>query len=358
MDGPPEDIGRETTARRVVIHAPFGRDAFVLRELVEAAGLIPVPADDPDTLHGILAGDCGVLLVTEEGLGPRTGAMLADALADQPIWSALPVLALLSDVSRPPPALAALEACGARVEVIVLERPCSAVTISSALRSQSLSRERQHKVRDQIAELAESRSHLRFLLAELDHRSKNLLSKVLSILSLTRREATDLDSFAAAFDSRVRALAAAHDLLGGGDAAPASIRALVERALAAYLGDNGKRIEYEGPDLTLWSKGAMTLAMALYELATNAAKYGALSRPEGRVALTWRVEGDPAELFIEWRESGGPRVAVPTRSSFGTDLLRTITPADLNGEAEMIYAPDGLIWRLRAPYLHERDETR
>ncbi|MDT0684441.1 sensor histidine kinase [Roseicyclus sp. F158] len=357
MDGPPEDIGCEMAARRIVIHAPFGRDASVLHELVEAAGLIPVPADEPEALRRILDGECGVLLVTQEGLGPKTGAMLADVLADQPIWSALPVLALLSDVSRPPPALAALEAGAAGGEVIVLERPCRAVTIRSALRSQSLSRERQHKVRDQLAELAESRTHLRFLLSELDHRSKNLLSKVLSIFSLTRREATDLDNFATAFESRVRALATAHDLLGGGNAAPASITALVERALAAYLGENGQRIQYEGPDLTLWSKGAMTLAMAFYELATNAAKYGALSQPEGRVSLTWRLEGDPAEFFIEWRESGGPRVAEPTRSSFGTDLLRTIAPAELSGDAEMIYAPEGLIWRLRAPYLHGGGET-
>lgn len=339
-----------TAEGRVLIHAPFGKDAEVLAKLADDLGLASVEIADADGLGEHFDDDCSALVATQEALGPEAGQVLLRHLEAQPSWSALPILALLADASRRPPALRRLEQADGRAELVVLQRPARAETVKSTLAALIASRRRQHQVRDQLARLAEQEAHLQFLLAELDHRVKNLLAKILSILALTRREAEDLADFSASFEARVRALVEAHRMLNGNGSSPATMRALVENALAPYLNEAGSNIRLEGPQLRLWPRGGLALAMALYELATNAAKYGALSRETGVVSVRWQIDGGTQEFTFVWAETGGPEAQPPVRASFGTQLLETIAPGELGGSATLEFPSRGVRWTLRAPF--------
>lgn len=332
---------------RVLIFAPLGRDSDVLAEIATEISAEPVPVGDADALGTQMAAGCHVLIVTEEALHKKTGDVLLRHLEAEPPWSALPVLALVANAGRPPPGLRLPDHARERVELVILQRPTRAGTLRSSLTTLIGSRRRQHMVRDQIEDLGRQERHLQFLLSELDHRVKNLLAKILSILSLTRREARDLDDFTTAFEGRTRALAEAHQMLNGHALHPGTLRGLVGNVMAPYRNAGGTNLEIDGPELPLWSRAGLALAMALHELATNASKYGALSREDGVVAIRWRREDNA--LVFEWTERGGPPVGPPTRSSFGTRLLRSYTSKELGGEATLDFEPEGLRWRFRAP---------
>jgi PAS domain S-box-containing protein len=193
---------------------------------------------------------------------------------------------------------------------------------------------------------AEERQAL--LLAELSHRVKNTLAVVQGIaarsLAADRPPAEGRD----AFTKRLRALARAHSLLTATEWRGASLRAVVESELQPY----GERAVLSGPELMLEPKAALTLALALHELATNAAKHGALSAPEGRVEVAWSVEHSPAhapELRLTWREHDGPPVRPPARRGFGSALVEQGLRHDLDGTAVMEFRPDGLACELTVP---------
>jgi two-component sensor histidine kinase len=157
--------------------------------------------------------------------------------------------------------------------------------------------------------------------------------------------------FVLAFDGRIRALVGAHDLLTANSWQGASLADVVERTLAPYTtatGD-GRRIEVSGPAIRLAPETAVTLHMAFHELATNAAKYGALSTPAGRVSVAWTVDrkADPAAIEIIWTEKDGPPVAAPTRRGFGSNLLQTGLARELGGDVTLSYDPSGAVCRMR-----------
>lgn len=156
---------------------------------------------------------------------------------------------------------------------------------------------------------------------ELDHRLKNMMSMVQAIAAQTLRGATDPEALAA-FEHRIVALARAHELLVRQSGASTSQRAIVDAMLTLHGG--GGRFAVSGFDVKLGPKAALSLALILHELATNAAKYGALSVPDGRVQLGWNVAGSIAErtLTLTWRETGGPVVVEPERKGFGSRLIR------------------------------------
>ncbi len=150
---------------------------------------------------------------------------------------------------------------------------------------------------------------------------------------------------------RLRALAATHDLLTASGWQGASLRAVAEAELKPY----GARADLAGADLVLSPRAAQTLGLILHELATNAAKHGALSVPGGRVAVAWGVapdggDGDGGgELFrLDWREAGGPPVEEPRRSGFGRRLVEGMAAHELKGEARLLFEPGGVTYRLRA----------
>lgn len=189
------------------------------------------------------------------------------------------------------------------------------------------------------------------LIAELNHRVKNTLASVQSIALQTSMAVPNPRDFFIAFDGRVRALVLAHDLLTANAWQGARLDDVVRRTLAPYAPHNGAghRLEISGPPVRFDSEAAVTLHMALHELATNAAKYGALSVPSGSLSVTWKVDRsvDPAVVEITWREQGGPPVATPTRLGFGSKYLQVGLTRELGGTVELHFEPAGLICEMR-----------
>ena len=192
------------------------------------------------------------------------------------------------------------------------------------------------------------------LTRELNHRVKNTLANVLSIVSLTRRRAESLNEFAEGIDGRIRALSATHDLLTQSDWGTTPVRAVVEVELAPYARDEDHRLELTGPHTELAPNDALSLGLAIHELSTNAAKFGALSVPGGSVEVTWD-QVDDTLARIEWVESGGPPVSKPERRGFGTDLIEKIVAHELRHPVELEFHPEGVRCILLVP-VRERSE--
>jgi PAS domain S-box-containing protein len=188
------------------------------------------------------------------------------------------------------------------------------------------------------------------LAAELSHRVKNLLTVIGVLAERTGDTATSVEQFLDAFRGRIQALNSAQAALIAGDWRGASLAALVHAALEPYVVD-GSRIHFDIEDLSIRSEFALTLTLVLHELATNAAKYGALSSATGRVRLTARV--DPAErgqeFSLVWEEEGGPPVQPPTFAGFGTTMLGQAMEFQHQGRTELIWRETGLLCRLRLP---------
>jgi PAS domain S-box-containing protein len=191
--------------------------------------------------------------------------------------------------------------------------------------------------------------HQRLLMAELNHRVKNTMAIVQSIATQSLRDAPDPEEAVATFGERLRALAAAHDALTAESWSGADLRTLIEAGVAAV--EDRAVVTIDGPPVRLGPRIALSLSMALHELATNAVKHGALAAPEGRVAIDWRLEGAGAErrLRLRWRERGGPPVAPPARRGFGSRMLERALAADTRGRATLDFAPEGLVFELDAP---------
>jgi two-component sensor histidine kinase len=174
-----------------------------------------------------------------------------------------------------------------------------------------------------ITELKRAQARQKLLLDELNHRVKNMLATVQSVAMQTRRTATDLDRFTQAFEGRLMALNRAHELLTRDIGAGVLLRDLILETVAPYEDAAGERFRLRGPEIRLGPEVAVTLAMALHELTTNAAKYGALSTPHGRISIEWRSPA-PDSMTIDWAETGGP----PSASPRGEGSVRTASKED------------------------------
>ena len=182
------------------------------------------------------------------------------------------------------------------------------------------------------------------LMAELDHRVKNVLAAVQALAQQTAKRTTSLDGFLQTFAGRLKAMGSANELL----TAARWRGAAVDHLAAAELGALAPhQTRWEGPELFLTPRAANAVSLALHELATNAVKYGALSTETGRVDLAWRRLADGG-FEITWTESGGPLVAPSDRRGFGSTLLGQVTGRELNGEAQVDFRPAGVFVRLRA----------
>lgn len=187
-------------------------------------------------------------------------------------------------------------------------------------------------------------------LRELEHRFRNILTIVRSIVSQSLHSAGSLDDAKATIDERLAALGGAIEHLLSHQWQAAPLPALAEQALAPFAQYSG-RVGVEGPVVTIGPKAAMTLTLVLHELTTNAIKYGALSTASGAIELTWRLlgSGEQAQLWLQWAERGGPPVAMPTRQGFGTRLICTAAGRSLRGRAELNFPATGIVWTLLAP---------
>lgn len=200
-----------------------------------------------------------------------------------------------------------------------------------------------------ITERKHAEEQRTLLINELNHRVKNTLATVQSLASQTLRNTERSADAHPMFEARLLALSRAHDILTRQSWQGASLREVVDRALEPFQTANG-RIHVDGDAVRLSPKQALALSMALHELATNAAKYGALSNDSGRVGVQWQVTlGDNAELQLTWTESGGPPVQPPTRTGFGSRLIQRSLAHDLGGATSLEYRPQGLISVIKTP---------
>jgi PAS domain S-box-containing protein len=180
------------------------------------------------------------------------------------------------------------------------------------------------------------------LVAELSHRVKNTLATVVSIARQSFAKGPSIEEAQRSFDGRLRALAHTHGRLAESNWDGASLRSMLSDELAPYHSADGGNVTMHGPDVRLDPRRAVVLGMAFHELATNAAKYGALSSKDGRLAVRWNVQGAPRRLQLDWVEGNGPAVQPPQRSGFGRLLLERALTSDLQGQVELKFLPEGL----------------
>jgi two-component system, chemotaxis family, CheB/CheR fusion protein len=197
-----------------------------------------------------------------------------------------------------------------------------------------------------VSERKRTAERQRLLTAELQHRVKNILAVVRSVASRTLESSEGLDDFAAHFDGRLRALARTQGVLARQAGGDIDLDEIVREELLSHAAREGEQVSIGGPPVRLKQGAAEIFSLAVHELATNAVKYGALSRPSGRISVVWRLadSGDGRRLSFEWRESGVAAMdPQPCRKGFGRDLLERGLPYDLPGTAtSLTFAPGGL----------------
>jgi PAS domain S-box-containing protein len=194
-----------------------------------------------------------------------------------------------------------------------------------------------------ITDRVQAEDQQRLLLDELNHRVKNTLATVQAISQQTLRGAPDPAAFAKAFEARLLALSQTHNALTDGQWAGAGLRHILDLELLPH---GAERVRLDGPDTHLPARMALSLGMVFHELATNAAKYGALSQ-DGRLSVSWRHED--GGLAFTWRETGGPVVAPPSRRGFGSRLIERSLTGELRGRFEIDYRPEGVVCAFWAP---------
>ena len=214
----------------------------------------------------------------------------------------------------------------------------------------------QQAVEDQASlEYLEQQNSIRdSLTRELNHRVKNTLANVLSIISLTRRRSDDLDEFADGLAARVRAISATHDLLTQSEWGTTPIRSIIEAEAAPYLRMSESTLELSGPQVEVAPNDALSLGLAVHELATNAAKFGALSVPDGRVSVDWEFEREGV-VVLTWREVDGPPVSPLREPGFGMELIEKIVAHELKNPVDLQFDEAGVSCVLRVPVRKRED---
>jgi two-component sensor histidine kinase len=194
---------------------------------------------------------------------------------------------------------------------------------------------------------AAAEQHRTLVLREMNHRIKNILAAVQAVANQTFKDQATPQSLQS-FGSRLTAMAAAHDLLLSENWESVDIGETLAAALDPF--DREHRFSLDGPPLRITSKAALALSMAVHELCTNAAKYGALSQPGGRVAVHWWTDGtgEARRFRLSWIESGGPPVTAPDRRGFGTRLIQTALAGEFDGEIDLSYPESGVRFSLDA----------
>lgn len=214
-----------------------------------------------------------------------------------------------------------------------------------------------------ITERKQREEHIHLLMREITHRSKNLLAVIQAMARQSRIGSRTVQEFESRFSARLQALAASHDLLVQRNWHGVSLADMVRSQLGHLVDQRASRIKIDGPYVVVAPEAAQNIGMALHELSTNAAKYGALSVSQGRVEVSWCVgvagsdgpEGAGAnggDLEITWVERGGPRVEPPASKGFGHVVMEHVAARALNGHSTLTFAPDGVRWSLVVPATH------
>jgi len=202
-----------------------------------------------------------------------------------------------------------------------------------------------------ITERKEGEAHLRLLMRELTHRSKNLLAVIQAMARQAARHAGSIDGFLDQFSARLQALARSHDLLVQEEWHGVALAELVRSQIAPYIDRSNSQMRMEGPPVMLRPEAAQSLGLALHELAINAVKYGALSTPAGRIAITWtwRPHGERPEVELQWAETGGPPVQAPVQRGFGSLVVERNLARALDAAVDLSFPPEGVRCRIGIP---------
>jgi PAS domain S-box-containing protein len=203
-----------------------------------------------------------------------------------------------------------------------------------------------------ITERKRVEKHLRVVMRELSHRTKNLLAVIMAMVRQTARKSNDVAVLQSELIQRLQSMSASHDLLVAEDWAGASIEGLVRAVLDPFVGNLSETLECEGSRVFVNATAAQNLGLALHELATNAAKYGALSTTQGRVRVTWSFEPDSQglpRLVIKWVERGGPAVTAPEIKGFGHVVIERVAAQALDANVSYEFAEDGVRWSIALP---------
>lgn len=207
-------------------------------------------------------------------------------------------------------------------------------------------------VQTDVTDRKNDETRQRLLINELNHRVKNTLATVQSIVAQTLRNAASLAEARGALEDRLLALSRTHDILTRRTWEGATVGEIVAGAVNAF---GAERWEIDGPEVDLAPNTALSLSLALHELATNAAKYGALASPAGKVSVRWSLEAGPRRLSLVWRERGGPAVTPPTRRGFGSRLIERGLAQDLGGSVALTFEPAGVVCIIEAPLPDDLD---
>ncbi len=200
-----------------------------------------------------------------------------------------------------------------------------------------------------LAERRQAEARQNLLIAELDHRVKNVLARVAAVVGHTRRRSGTTDEFVNALDGRIQSIAAAHALLSQSRWSGVGLTDLIDHQLAPYTTDTNTAIR--GPNVMLTSAQTQAVAMVIHELATNAAKHGALSGTDGKVSVSWDcADSDQAAILtITWREIGGSPIKAPVQSGYGLGLIRDLIPHELGGTIDLTFPSDGACCKIEIP---------
>ena len=212
-------------------------------------------------------------------------------------------------------------------------------------------RDLETRVEERTGELKAGERHQRDLVRELTHRSKNLLAVVQAMARQTARQTVSIEVFLEQFAARLQALSSSHDLLVQEGWRGASLSELIRSQLGHYIDRDDAQVSVDGPTLLFKPEAAQSLTLAFHELVANAAKYGCLSIPTGRVSVEWRVVplGDGNGIEILWAESGGPHVAQPSKRGFGTLVIERNLARALEAEVKLEFPPQGARCSMRIP---------
>ncbi|MDB6455018.1 PAS domain-containing protein [Falsirhodobacter sp. 20TX0035] len=198
-----------------------------------------------------------------------------------------------------------------------------------------------------ITERKEAEEHRKLLARELAHRVKNTLATVKAVVVHSLKNSVDMKDALERVSGRIQAMSAAQDTLTNDSLTSADLRGVIEQVLEPFKTYD---IRYDGPRLVLDERGVSALTLALFELATNSLKYGALSVEGGSVSISWEIVGEDRDRFIfHWSEMGGPKVKPRTRQGFGSTIIERVAAADMNGTARLLFEPAGVEFKLEAP---------
>src|SRR5215213_1915186 len=339
----------------VLILAPSGRDAAVAATILGEVGLVSTMCPDLDVLVSGLD-RAGGAIVTEEALLHSDRKRLAGWIRQQPPWSDFPFVLLTSRSGAADAGLTELLG-----NVTVLERPFHPSVLVNAVRSATRARQRQREAEAYLQERKRSEEHQLLLIRELQHRVKNTLATVQALLRATARSASTVEGFKQVFEARVLSLSRTHDLLVENAWRAAPIRNILRSELGPYDDGAGTRVLLAGPAVELPAELAVPIGMAIHELTTNAAKYGAFSTPRGWLEVEWDVRGldGSRKLQLWWREHDGPPVQEPSRKGFGSSLIQRLLSTQCRAEIEFAYDRPGLRFQMSVPLVRSaRDEMR